>query len=633
MRIFQKIIATAIIMAIIVTNAPMITYFVSSAAEAEDCSSATELKLNQLHELKVKGDNQITKETDYEWYKFNAKPKTNVKISIAVSKGYVDCTVWDSELSTLMGADTGIIWSFSDHYMNSRSCELGEGTTYYIRLHSNSSAELSLMIEGAETTAVNDVEPILSLPVSYSGFNGYKSATDIKMNQVYTLALEDKNELTDEDDYVWYKFSAKSGTNISIPLLGLLEGDSYSFNRIEKTVYDSKLSKIYFNRNNAGILMTTLNGEDNIYYLSLNVNSLSSVTKCSFVLKGYEPAITSTSTPTEKPTKNPGQSILNVPNQNVGGNQESTSIPAVEPTPTIEPTATPTPKPTTTIEPTPTPTPTTIPTPEPTPTVEPTPEPTLTPIPTLTPTLRPTITPTSTLFVTPTIAPTSTPVVAPTVAPTNESDMNDVDYGFWDEDDNTGSSVYNTELPVPEIKEVSNGNKMINIVWSCSGTSDIDGYYIYRSKDGKSWNKIATINDTEIEDYEDRDINNGDVCGYIIRSYVEDSESEVSIPEYTYYLDKINVKSVKSKASKKLTVKWNKNEKASGYQIRISTTKSFTKTTTEIKKVDSKKKSTKTIGKLKGGKKYFVQTRAYRSYNGEIYYSEWSVPKSLKVKR
>lgn len=618
-------------MAIIVTNAPIITYSVSSAAEAEDCSSATELKLNQLYELKVKGDNQITKETDYEWYKFNAKPKTSVKISIAVSKGYVDCTVWDSELSTLMGADTGIIWSFSDHYMNSRSCELGEGTTYYIRLHSNSSAELSLMIEGAEATTIKDVEPILSLPVSYSGFNGYKSATDIKMNQVYTLALEDKNELTDEDDYVWYKFSAKSGTNISIPLLGLLEGDSYSFNRIEKTVYDSKLSKIYFNRNNAGILMTTLNGEDNIYYLSLNVNRLSSVTKCSFVLKGYEPAITSTSTPTEKPTKNPGQSILNVPNQNVGGNQESTSIPAVEPTSTVEPTATPTPKPTTTIEPTPTPTPTTIPTPEPTPTVEPTPEPTLTPIPTLAPipTLRPTIAPTSTSSVTPTIVPTATPVVAPT----NESDMNDVDYGFWDEDDNTGSSVYNTELPVPEIKEVSNGNKMINIVWSCSGTSDIDGYYIYRSKDGKSWNKIATINDTEIEDYEDRDINNGDACGYIIRSYVEDNESEVSIPEYTYYLDKINVKSVKSKASKKLTVKWNKNEKASGYQIRISTTKSFTKTTTEIKKVDSKKKSTKTIGKLKGGKKYFVQTRAYRSYNGEIYYSEWSVPKSLKVKR
>ncbi len=66
---------------------------------------------------------------------------------------------------------------------------------------------------------------------------------------------------------------------------------------------------------------------------------------------------------------------------------------------------------------------------------------------------------------------------------------------------------------------------------------------------------------------------------------------------------------------------------------RVSTTKSFTKTTTETTKINSKTKSTKTIGNLKGGKKYFVQIRAYRSYNGEIYYSEWSSSKSLKVKR
>lgn len=169
--------------------------------------------------------------------------------------------------------------------------------------------------------------------------------------------------------------------------------------------------------------------------------------------------------------------------------------------------------------------------------------------------------------------------------------------------------------------------------WSCSNTSDIDGYYIYRSEDGKSWNRIATINDTEIEDYEDADVANGEGYGYIMRSYASESQSENSVPEYTCFLSKVNVKSVKSNASKKLTVKWSINDRASGYQIRFSTTKSFTKTTTETIKVSSKTKSTKTIGRLKGGKKYFVQVRAYRSYNGEIYYSEWSGFKSLKVKR
>ncbi len=239
-------------------------------------------------------------------------------------------------------------------------------------------------------------------------------------------------------------------------------------------------------------------------------------------------------------------------------------------------------------------------------------------------------------FTEPATGPTAQPTVEPaansTNAPADGSDIGDTDSGFWTEDDNTGSGVYDDELPVPEIKEVSNNSKSISLEWSCSDTSSIDGYYIYRSNDGKSWSRIATINDTEIEDYEDTDVANGEGYGYIMRSYVDSSQSENSVPEYTCFLSKVSIKSVKSTASKKLTVKWGTNDKASGYQIRISTTKSFTKTTTEMIKAASKTKTTKTIGNLKGRKKYFVQARAYRSYNGEIYYSEWSNSKSLKVK-
>ncbi len=249
------------------------------------------------------------------------------------------------------------------------------------------------------------------------------------------------------------------------------------------------------------------------------------------------------------------------------------------------------------------------------------------------PTAVPTIEPTDVPTVQPTDSPVAEPTVIPTKAPTDGSDIGDVGSDFWTDDGNTGSAVYDDELPVPEIKEVSNNSRSVSLEWSCSNTSDIDGYYIYRSEDGKSWNRIATINDTEIEDYEDADVANGEGYGYIMRSYASESQSENSVPEYTCFLSKVNVKSVKSNASKKLTVKWSINDRASGYQIRFSTTKSFTKTTTETIKVSSKTKSTKTIGRLKGGKKYFVQVRAYRSYNGEIYYSEWSGFKSLKVKR
>ena len=211
-------------------------------------------------------------------------------------------------------------------------------------------------------------------------------------------------------------------------------------------------------------------------------------------------------------------------------------------------------------------------------------------------------------------------------------EIDGVDTDFWDEN-NSGSGVYDDELPVPEITGVENDSRSINITWSCEDSDNIDGYYIYRSKDGSKWNRIATIKDTEIEDYEDRDITDGDVCGYIICSYVEGNRSENSVPEYTCFLKKVSIKSVKSNASRRLNVKWSTNPGSSGYQIRVSTTKSFTNTTTASVDVNSKSQSSETISRLKGGKKYYVQIRAFRTYNGENYYSEWSATKSVKVKR
>jgi len=193
--------------------------------------------------------------------------------------------------------------------------------------------------------------------------------------------------------------------------------------------------------------------------------------------------------------------------------------------------------------------------------------------------------------------------------------------------------VYDDELPVPEITEIENGKRSVTVVWSCDDADDVDGYYIYRSKDGTNWNKISTITDTEITDYEDSDIADGDVCGYIVCSFTGENRSDNSVPEYTCFLKNVSIKSVKSNASKKLNVKWSTSRNVSGYQIRISTTKSFTNTTTAEYKIRSKSVGSKTIGKLKGGKKYYVQIRTYRTYNGDDYYSEWSPTKSVKVKR
>ena len=92
-----------------------------------------------------------------------------------------------------------------------------------------------------------------------------------------------------------------------------------------------------------------------------------------------------------------------------------------------------------------------------------------------------------------------------------------------------------------------------------------------------------------------------------------------------------SIKSLKPR-SKGLTVKWaKKTSKTTGYQVQYSTSSKFgsdTKTLT----VKGKNKTSAVIKNLKGGKKYYVRVRTYRSINGTKLTSKWSKAKSAKTK-
>ena len=79
---------------------------------------------------------------------------------------------------------------------------------------------------------------------------------------------------------------------------------------------------------------------------------------------------------------------------------------------------------------------------------------------------------------------------------------------------------------------------------------------------------------------------------------------------------------------KKLTVKWAKDSKASGYQVQISTDPKFQKNV----KSKNLSKTAYTFTKLKAGKKYYVRMRSYKKSGKEILYSAWSKTKvSIKI--
>lgn len=89
---------------------------------------------------------------------------------------------------------------------------------------------------------------------------------------------------------------------------------------------------------------------------------------------------------------------------------------------------------------------------------------------------------------------------------------------------------------------------------------------------------------------------------------------------------KAKIKEVKRTSAKKATVKIKKIAGVSGYQIRYSTSKKYTKKQTKTLKT---RKTTYTLKKLKT-KKYYVKVRAYKLSGNKVVYGKWSATKIIK---
>ncbi len=81
-------------------------------------------------------------------------------------------------------------------------------------------------------------------------------------------------------------------------------------------------------------------------------------------------------------------------------------------------------------------------------------------------------------------------------------------------------------------------------------------------------------------------------------------------------------------AKRSIKLKWSK-QKGDGYEVQYSTSRSFAKKKTVTKSASTTSKSLK---KLKAGKKYYVRVRVYKKVNGKKIYSAWSNVKTAKTK-
>ena len=95
---------------------------------------------------------------------------------------------------------------------------------------------------------------------------------------------------------------------------------------------------------------------------------------------------------------------------------------------------------------------------------------------------------------------------------------------------------------------------------------------------------------------------------------------------------KATVASVKSTNPKSLTVQWKQDKTAKGYIIQYSTDKNFKKSVKTVT-VSKNKTTSKTISKLKGGKKYYVRVCAYTTADGKKIKGNYSNVINVKVKK
>ena len=157
----------------------------------------------------------------------------------------------------------------------------------------------------------------------------------------------------------------------------------------------------------------------------------------------------------------------------------------------------------------------------------------------------------------------------------------------------------------------------------------VTGYKVYKGS-----TLLKKITSASTVTYTDTKVNtNGTKYTFKVVPYITSADkstvSGTSKSVTTYRVSRPAISSLKNSATKKMTVKWGKNTKATGYEIWYSTSKSFsTKKTATVTKNTT---VSKTITSLTKGKTYYVKVRSYKTVSGKKYYSAWSVVKTVKI--
>ena len=192
----------------------------------------------------------------------------------------------------------------------------------------------------------------------------------------------------------------------------------------------------------------------------------------------------------------------------------------------------------------------------------------------------------------------------------------------------TGKSI--NYLAQANVSALNNKDNGIEVKWS--KVSGAKGYYVYRKEGKNSYQKIATITNANTTSYTDTSVknNNGKVYTYTVRAYANNALAAYT-GKSVYRIATPTITAVSNSRKGEVDVDWNDVKGAKGYQIQLSSDKSFSKDTTDETWVDYADGNGITITNCEKGDSFYFRVRAYKQNgSGTKYYSAWST-KSVKV--
>lgn len=162
------------------------------------------------------------------------------------------------------------------------------------------------------------------------------------------------------------------------------------------------------------------------------------------------------------------------------------------------------------------------------------------------------------------------------------------------------------------------------IVWN--RILGIKSFDIYRKIKGQEYNKIATIKGHRTCCTDTNAVNGASYIYKIVGN--NKNIKTAAISSEIYRISAIEF-SLSQKSGKRLCINLSQNSKVSGYHIKVSLDKNFTKNKNMW--LSGNKNTKCTINNLTGNKTYYVKVRGYKNRNNNRYYSKWSEVISVKI--